>query len=503
MAGGGGSRGEEEEDKFTQLYKEQELKAARRERITQKLKDKKQRQEKVKERRKEFKNRLEPVPTCVYQVNVEGLVRTQDHILTGPIKSLFAANNYGEVIEGIKRVHKELKACGCFQTINIYIDANEENEKLLDVTIEVLEAKTLSWVVEPRTTDLGDGKIRGGVFLPNVFGTGEKLEAAASASWSKDTEQTLTFYKPNLTSAFLGPRTILARLGSRSTRIPWSGLRARDHYASLIVFHDPLPWLQWKTKLRLSFRHLYSHSPPSTSTGSGLLFHEREECGHSMETSFTHTLTVDTRDDRVLPRQGFLARARQSVSGYLGDVHALKHRFRTSVYLPLAQNLTLALGADLGFVTPLSHAGVVVKNRLNCYDALCFTGPLQCRGWSNEKLKSSRIASPSETQIVFAASVKLVTNIPLLRGSKSWLLNNTQAHAFCDFGSVGHIPRMTPSKVASLDWMNWESLSAGVGIVLRLGKYGRAELNYVVPVNSFSNCVAKPGLQLGIGVDIL
>lgn len=43
--------------------------------------------------------------------------------------------------------------------------------------------------------------------------------------------------------------------------------------------------------------------------------------------------------------------------------------------------------------------------------------------------------------------------------------------------------------------------SAGLGVVLRLGSMGRAELNYCFPVKALSGDMVQHGLQVGIGVD--
>ena len=53
------------------------------------------------------------------------------------------------------------------------------------------------------------------------------------------------------------------------------------------------------------------------------------------------------------------------------------------------------------------------------------------------------------------------------------------------------------------EWTSWSSLraSCGLGLVLRLGEVGRAELNYCVPLKCKVGDRVQHGLQFGIGVE--
>ena len=59
------------------------------------------------------------------------------------------------------------------------------------------------------------------------------------------------------------------------------------------------------------------------------------------------------------------------------------------------------------------------------------------------------------------------------------------------------------AKAMTEPWAGKDGLraSAGVGMVLRLGSRGRAELNYCFPIKALSGDNVQHGLQVGIGVD--
>ena len=59
------------------------------------------------------------------------------------------------------------------------------------------------------------------------------------------------------------------------------------------------------------------------------------------------------------------------------------------------------------------------------------------------------------------------------------------------------------AKAMTEPWAGKEGLraTAGMGVVLRLGSRGRAELNYCVPLKAMSGDMVQHGLQVGIGVD--
>ena len=76
-------------------------------------------------------------------------------------------------------------------------------------------------------------------------------------------------------------------------------------------------------------------------------------------------------------------------------------------------------------------------------------------------------------------------------------------HIFFESGSLGNPVNRKMLKAFGEEWTSLHNIraSCGLGLVIRLGDYGRAELNYCVPLRCKSGDRVQHGLQFGIGVD--
>ena len=101
------------------------------------------------------------------------------------------------------------------------------------------------------------------------------------------------------------------------------------------------------------------------------------------------------------------------------------------------------------------------------------------------------------------ACLQLYFPLPYLNRSNTWTSHNLRGHAFLEAGSLGNPVSRTMAKAMTEPWAGKDSLraSVGVGMVLRLGSRGRAELNYCLPIKALSGDNVQHGLQIGIGVD--
>ena len=78
-----------------------------------------------------------------------------------------------------------------------------------------------------------------------------------------------------------------------------------------------------------------------------------------------------------------------------------------------------------------------------------------------------------------------------------------RGHTFLEAGSLGNPVSRFMARAMTEPWAGVDNLraSAGVGVVLRLGSRGRAELNYCLPLRAMPGDRLQHGLQIGIGVD--
>ncbi len=214
---------------------------------------------------------------------------------------------------------------------------------------------------------------------------------------------------------------------------------------------------------------------------------------------------MDNRDDRVLPTAGLLLKWFKEVTGPLGNVDFFKHLLQANLSIPLCSRSgnrsSLCLSAKLGYLYPLVPSCHSFGDPFTSIDLLPMDNHLRCRSW-NQHLRNSFELCPRKIQTLMALSAKLAFPLPLLRGSSgSWLMRNTQAHLFCDYGALGQADSIK-QWMASPD-NHWESLAAGVGIVVKLGDMGRAEINYCVPLKRDDGGRSCQGLQFGLSVNFL
>ena len=222
-------------------------------------------------------------------------------------------------------------------------------------------------------------------------------------------------------------------------------------------------------------------------------------------------LRVDTRDDSVLPSRGALLRWLSELSG-----QTFKNEFLASLFVPVADKCSVGLSCRTGLLSPIGPAASAFS--FAAADLTWFRNPLQCRGWNNSAVAGREFFLPEHSRLAtLAVSAKLIFSVPFLRGSNTWLMNNLQSHLFLDYGAMGGFavapaPAPAPAPAASSSfrlwdlaspgkWAQFSSLCGGIGFALRLGQFGRAELNYCYPLTDGK--FSMQGVWFGVGVDVL
>ncbi|XP_059092621.1 sorting and assembly machinery component 50 homolog [Tigriopus californicus] len=481
-------------DRFAKLYQDLELNERRKVLMAQKLKAKHSKKQSRQLRRERFKSSVAQLAMTVAQVHIEGLERTRNDLVVGIVEKIFYGSNYLELAQLIKEAQLELKRLGCFQRVDVSLDINGQRADCLDVCFQVSEKDRLGFGFDWLTTNYNDTKLTLSAGMPNLLGRGERLQLSLSRTWLQNSEHSMEVIIPNLDSV-LGPLTLMSGLHYDFHGIPWCQLERRFLYWNFITIQNAIPWLESKTELRIGARRL----GPASST---LSFAHREECGYSLPMSLEHQLTVDSRDNRVLPRSGWLFKWCKEIFGSPGNVHLFKHSLAFAVYAPLWKNLVLSWSGKIGAATPLNLRDMS-ENHMNSSDLFTFQNPLQCRGWSNASLRDVKLFHGSQSQVLASSSLKISSPIPMLRGTQTWLYNNVRTHLFLDVGALGNVHRLQPGYLLSGKWMEWTHAGFGMGLVFKLGQIGRAEVNYVFPVRSATNIRSRPNLQFGMAIDFL
>ena len=77
---------------------------------------------------------------------------------------------------------------------------------------------------------------------------------------------------------------------------PWAGLRLTNHGLTISAKLSPKPWLAQLVQWEGSWRQINTLENPG--------FAARSYCGHSLKSSLTHQITVNTLDDQALATKG-------------------------------------------------------------------------------------------------------------------------------------------------------------------------------------------------------
>uniref|UniRef100_A0A8C8C0X7 POTRA domain-containing protein n=1 Tax=Oncorhynchus tshawytscha TaxID=74940 RepID=A0A8C8C0X7_ONCTS len=398
---------------------------------------------------------LENKDVIVQHVHIDGLGRTKEDCLTYEIAGVFRAKNLIDVMKRAHEARQKLLRLGIFRQVEVVIDTSQGVDALpngLDVTFEVTELRRMTGSYNTMVGN-NEGSMVLGLKLPNVFGRAEKLTFQFSYG-TKETSYGLSFFKPQ-PGHF--ERNFAVNFYKVTGQFPWSSLRETDRGVST-EFSFPL----WKTNHTLKWEGVWRELGCLARTAS---FAVREESGHSLKSSLSHAMVIDTRNSTILPRRGALLKINQELAGYTGgDASFLKEDFE----LQFNKRLFWDSGLFLWFL-PI------------CLFRFYLGGPTSVRGFSMYSIGPQSEGDYLGGEVYWAGAVHLYTPLPF-RPGKGGFGDLFRTHFFLNAGNLcnlnyGDGPRAHLSKLA--ECIRW---SYGAGIVLRLGNIARLELNYCIPM---------------------
>uniref|UniRef100_A0A673XYE1 SAMM50 sorting and assembly machinery component n=1 Tax=Salmo trutta TaxID=8032 RepID=A0A673XYE1_SALTR len=378
---------------------------------------------------------LENKDVIVQHVHIDGLGRTKEDCLTYEIAGVFRAKNLIDVMKRAHEARQKLLRLGIFRQVEVVIDTSQGVDALpngLDVTFEVTELRRMTGSYNTMVGN-NEGSMVLGLKLPNVFGRAEKLTFQFSYG-TKETSYGLSFFKPQ-PGHF--ERNFAVNFYKVTGQFPWSSLRETDRGVST-EFSFPL----WKTNHTLKWEGVWRELGCLARTAS---FAVREESGHSLKSSLSHAMVIDTRNSTILPRRGALLKINQVCR--LGE-HYLAQPFLNQQLIQL-----------------MFYLG----------------GPTSVRGFSMYSIGPQSEGDYLGGEVYWAGAVHLYTPLPF-RPGKGGFGDLFRTHFFLNAGNLcnlnyGDGPRAHLSKLA--ECIRW---SYGAGIVLRLGNIARLELNYCIPM---------------------
>ncbi|OCT88055.1 hypothetical protein XELAEV_180166831mg, partial [Xenopus laevis] len=261
---------------------------------------------------------LENKDVVVQRVHFEGLGRTKDDLVAHEIGQVFKAKNLIEVMRKSHEAREKLLRLGVFRNVEVLIDTCEGEDAVpngLDVTFEVTELRRVTGSYNTMVGN-NEGSMVLGLKLPNLFGRAEKMTFQFSYG-TKETSYGLSFFKPQVGNF---ERNFSVNLYKVTGQFPWSSLRETDRGVSAEI-NFPI----WKTSHTLKWEGVWRELGCLARTAS---FTIREESGHTLKSSLSHSMVIDSRNASILPKSGALLKINQELAGYTGgDVSFLKEDF--------------------------------------------------------------------------------------------------------------------------------------------------------------------------------
>uniref|UniRef100_A0AAQ4REI2 POTRA domain-containing protein n=1 Tax=Gasterosteus aculeatus aculeatus TaxID=481459 RepID=A0AAQ4REI2_GASAC len=457
---------------------------------------------------------LENKNVVVQQVHIEGLGRTKEDLLTYEIAEVFRAKNLIDVMRKSHEARQKLLRLGIFRKVEVVIDTSRGavyrwlpgctflNECTfimthstgssgedalpngLDVTFEVTELRRMTGSYNTMVGN-NEGSMVLGVKLPNALGRAEKMTFQFSYG-TKETSYGLSFFKPQPGNF---ERSIALNMYKVTGQFPWSSLRETDRGIS-----GELSFPVWKTNQTLKWEGVWRELGCLARTAS---FAVREESGHSLKSSLSHSMVIDTRNSSILPKKGGLLKIHQELAGYTGgDASFLKEDFEIQLNKTLFWDSVLSASLWGGLLLPIGDKPTSIADRFY------LGGPTSIRGFSMYSMGPQSEGDYLGGEGYWAGGLHLYTPLPF-RPGRGGFGDLFRTHFFLNAGNLcnlnyGEGPQAHLKKLA--ECIRW---SYGLGIVLRLGNIARLELNYCIPMGVQSGDRICDGVQFGAGIRFL
>ncbi|KAM9293331.1 sorting and assembly machinery component 50 homolog isoform 3-T3 [Morus bassanus] len=401
---------------------------------------------------------LENKDVVVQHVHFDGLGRTKDDIIMYEISDVFRAKNLIDVMRKSHEAREKLLRLGIFRQVEVLIDTCQGDDALpngLDVTFEVTELRRLTGSYNTMVGN-NEGSMVLGLKFPNLFGRAEKVTFQFSYG-TKETSYGLSFFKPQPGNF---ERNFSVNLYKVTGQFPWSSLRETDRGIS-----TELNFPIWKTNHTLKWEGVWRELGCLARTAS---FSVREESGHSLKSSLSHAMVIDSRNSSILPRRGALLKINQVFSASLWG----------------------------GMLVPIGDKPSSIADRFY------LGGPTSVRGFSMYSIGPQSEGDYLGGEAYWAGGLHLYTPLPF-RPGRGGFGDLFRTHFFLNAGNLcnlnyGDGPRAHLQKLA--ECIRW---SYGAGIVLRLGNIARLELNYCFPMGVQSGDRICDGVQFGAGIRFL
>lgn len=277
----------------------------------------------------------------VERINITGNSRTLDKVIRREFR-LVEGDAFNAAL--LQRSRQRIRALGFFETVEMTQDPGSQPDKTV-INVNVREQSTgeLSFGAGFSSDQgvLADIGIR----ERNLLGRGQDLRASITLS-GRTQEIDLSFTEPFFLDRNLAAGFDLFRKSADLQRE--SSFESRSIGFSLRAGFPITEFLRQSVNYTLRSDTIGNIDPSASRFVRG-------QEGTSVTSAIGYILTLDTRNDRISPTEGFIVRLEQTLAGLGGNKHFLRSRLAYAAFFPLAENWTVSLRFVDGFIVGLGE----------------------------------------------------------------------------------------------------------------------------------------------------
>ncbi len=376
--------------------------------------------------------------TFVESININGNARTLDEVVRREIL-LVEGDPFNT--DKVKKSEQQIRNLGFFENVKVKPQpGSAPNKTNIDVSVEEKSTGELSLGAGFSTTDgpLADFSIK----EKNFLGKGQELSVSSTLA-AKKSEFDFSFTEPYFLKRDLSAGIDLFHV-TRDLQTQSSYDSERSGGGLRLGYPLSEYWRQ-----SLNYRYENNNISNVQPTASSFI---QQQAGKRVISSLSQTLTYDTRDSRLDPTEGVIARITTDATGLGGQSRYLKARTGGTYYYPVIDKWILSVLGEVGAVSGWGGETVRINERF-------YLGGDTLRGFADAGIgpRDSLSDDALGGKLFWRGSGELdfPTGLPEDLG--------VRAHTFSDFGALWSLDDVG----ATVQDSSSPRLSAGAGISWR------------------------------------
>lgn len=333
-------------------------------------------------------------------------------------------------------------------------------------------------------TNIGNGEGDGYIQfqLKNMFGGAESLVFDAITGTKTPSSYLLNYSQPVFNRADYLWGT-LAFINTRKLEWIQSSVHTKGVVSRITTHFDSK--FNYDIALENSWRALSNHGSKSLEV--------LRQLKDTFKSSLILGATYDSRDNRIGPTSGTLAKLGVEYSGLFGFNNVCFTKFMWE------GQQALALGKHHSVILT-NKAGLLISGdrlKTNILDRFHVGGPNDVRSFSLNGVGPKDKNSSVGGDVFFNGGISLLSHIPKTPEDTNFKLIN-----YLNFGKLASIDSSDSSSDVLKLMTSGYSVSAGVGVLYN-HPMARFELNFGLPIVAHANDHVRKGIQYGVGVSFL